>query len=97
MSNAFKCSPPTHKYSISDLDFLSWVTTFEANLSPEGSPVKTNTNFSNKKEQTSNFDVGADLKYSITPSLTLDLTYNTDFAQAEVDKQQVNLDRFIFR
>ena len=31
------------------------------------------TNFSQKKEQTSNFDVGADLKYSITPSLTLDL------------------------
>ena len=45
-------------------------------------------------EQISNFDGGADLKYSITPSLTLDLTYNTDFAQAEVDKQQVNLDRF---
>ncbi|MDX1547827.1 MAG: DUF5916 domain-containing protein [Rhodothermales bacterium] len=39
-------------------------------------------------------DVGADLKYSITPSLTLDLTYNTDFAQVEVDEQQVNLDRF---
>ena len=40
------------------------------------------------------FDLGADIKYSITPSLTIDLTYNTDFAQAEVDKQQVNLDRF---
>ena len=39
-------------------------------------------------------DVGADLKYSITPSVTLDLTYNTDFAQVEVDDQQVNLDRF---
>ena len=39
-------------------------------------------------------DVGADLKYSITPSMTLDLTYNTDFAQVEVDDQQVNLDRF---
>ena len=38
--------------------------------------------------------IGADLKYSITPSLTLDLTYNTDFAQVEVDEQQVNLDRF---
>ena len=25
-------------------------------------------------------DFGADLKYSVTPSLTLDLTYNTDFA-----------------
>ncbi|HEX2463198.1 MAG TPA: DUF5916 domain-containing protein, partial [Thermoanaerobaculia bacterium] len=30
----------------------------------------------------------------ITPSLTLDATYNTDFAQVEVDEQQVNLDRF---
>ena len=39
-------------------------------------------------------DVGADLKYGITPSLTLDLTYNTDFAQVEVDDQQINLDRF---
>jgi len=39
-------------------------------------------------------EVGADLKYSLTPSLTLDLTYNTDFAQVEVDDQQINLDRF---
>ncbi len=39
-------------------------------------------------------DVGFDIKYSITPSLTLDATYNTDFAQVEVDDQQVNLDRF---
>lgn len=39
-------------------------------------------------------EVGGDIKYSITPSLTLDLTYNTDFAQVEVDEQQVNLDRF---
>ena len=41
-----------------------------------------------------NAKVGADIKYSVTPSLTLDLTYNTDFAQVEVDDQQVNLDRF---
>ena len=39
-------------------------------------------------------DVGGDAKYSITPSLTLDATINTDFAQVEVDDQQVNLDRF---
>ena len=39
-------------------------------------------------------DVGVDLKYSVTPSMTLDLTYNTDFAQVEVDDQQINLDRF---
>lgn len=39
-------------------------------------------------------EIGGDIKYSITPSLTFDLTYNTDFAQVEVDQQQVNLDRF---
>jgi len=39
-------------------------------------------------------DFGGDVKYSLTPSLTLDLTYNTDFAQVEVDEEQVNLDRF---
>ncbi len=39
-------------------------------------------------------DVGGDVKYSVTPALTLDFTYNTDFAQVEVDEQQINLDRF---
>ena len=39
-------------------------------------------------------DVGVDAKYGITQSLTADLTYNTDFAQVEVDEQQVNLTRF---
>lgn len=39
-------------------------------------------------------EFGADVKYSITPAVTLDLTYNTDFAQVEVDQEQVNLDRF---
>ena len=39
-------------------------------------------------------ELGFDVKYSITPSLTMDVTYNTDFAQVEADQQQVNLDRF---
>ncbi len=39
-------------------------------------------------------DIGADVKYNLTPSLTLDATVFTDFAQVEVDDQQVNLDRF---
>ena len=54
----------------------------------------TNPNIANELATDTNFEVGADIKYSITPSLTLDLTYNTDFAQVEVDEQQVNLDRF---
>ena len=39
-------------------------------------------------------DWGIDLKFGITESVTADLTYNTDFAQVEVDEQQVNLTRF---
>ena len=39
-------------------------------------------------------EFGLDLKYGITASITADLTYNTDFAQVEVDERQVNLSRF---
>jgi hypothetical protein len=42
----------------------------------------------------SNEEFGVDVKYSLTPSLTLDATINTDFAQVEADTFQVNLDRF---
>jgi hypothetical protein len=42
----------------------------------------------------SDFEAGFDIKYGLTQSLTLDLTYNTDFAQVEVDEVQVNLGRF---
>ena len=39
-------------------------------------------------------DVGLDVKYGVAAGLNLDLTLNTDFAQVEVDEQQVNLTRF---
>jgi hypothetical protein len=39
-------------------------------------------------------DVGIDARYGVTAGLNLDLTYNTDFAEAEADDQQVNLTRF---
>ena len=39
-------------------------------------------------------DVGLDVKYGIASSMNLDVTLNTDFAQVEVDQQQVNLTRF---
>ena len=37
---------------------------------------------------------GVDVKYGLTENLTADFTYNTDFAQVEVDEQQINLTRF---
>jgi hypothetical protein len=39
-------------------------------------------------------DFGADAKVSLSSSLNLDLTYNPDFSQVEVDQQITNLDRF---
>ena len=39
-------------------------------------------------------DLGLDVKFGVTQNLTADFTYNTDFAQVEVDEQQVNLTRF---
>jgi hypothetical protein len=39
-------------------------------------------------------DAGLDVKYAVTQNLTADFTFNTDFAQVEVDEQQVNLTRF---
>ena len=37
---------------------------------------------------------GVDVKLGLTKSITLDVSVNTDFAQVEVDEQQVNLTRF---
>ena len=39
-------------------------------------------------------ELGLDVKWGVTRGLTLDLTANTDFAETEVDEQQVNLTRF---
>lgn len=48
----------------------------------------------NIAKSTTPTEVGGEIKYGVTPALTLDLTYNTDFAQVEVDDQRVNLTRF---
>ena len=39
-------------------------------------------------------DVGLDLKWAAAPGTVVDLSLNMDFAQAEVDRQVINLDRF---
>jgi len=51
-------------------------------------------NLSNGYDNSTKGEVGLDLKYGVTAGLNLDVTVNTDFAQAEVDNEQVNLTRF---
>lgn len=38
--------------------------------------------------------IGFDAKWPVSPTLTLDVTANTDFAQVESDRAQINLTRF---
>ena len=56
--------------------------------------VATDRNSIPVRENDGSGEFGADVKLGITYNLTADLTYNTDFAQVEVDEQQVNLTRF---
>lgn len=39
-------------------------------------------------------NIGADVKYGITKNFTLNLTVNTDFAQAEADNRIINLSKY---
>lgn len=41
-----------------------------------------------------NGNIGGDVKIAMTPALNLDLTFNPDFSQVEVDRQVTNLSRF---
>ena len=64
-------------------------------LKPYGiAGLSTNTTVDPAIENDFDGDGGADLKIGITDNLTADFTYNTDFAQVEVDERQVNLTRF---
>ncbi len=45
-------------------------------------------------EETMEFEPSLDIRYRFTPSLSATITLNTDFSTAEVDDQQVALDRF---
>ncbi|NEQ54272.1 MAG: carbohydrate binding family 9 domain-containing protein [Leptolyngbya sp. SIO3F4] len=44
--------------------------------------------------ESTDFKVGGEVKWVTGPSSVLDFTFNTDFAQADVDRQVVNLTRF---
>lgn len=50
--------------------------------------------FINGTPSKSDLQVGGDAKIAVTSSMNLDLTFNPDFSQVEVDQQVTNLDRF---
>lgn len=48
----------------------------------------------NVKPVETNYKLGGELKWAISPNAILDLTANTDFAQADADRQVNNVSRF---
>lgn len=54
----------------------------------------TTRDFEDSENDDNNFEAGFDAKIGVSSSLNLDLTYNPDFSQVEVDRQVTNLDRF---
>ena len=56
--------------------------------------LRTDVNANPPTENDTDANAGLDIKYRLTQNLTADFTLNTDFAQVEVDEQQVNLTRF---
>jgi len=46
-----------------------------------------------EKTNGSSLKVGGEIKWAVTPNTVVDLTYNTDFAQADADQQVNNLTR----
>lgn len=50
-------------------------------------------NDENSSARSSQVKAGGELKWAVTPNTVIDLTVNTDFAQADVDRQVINLTR----
>ena len=75
---------------------------FEEPLQKKGANVslipylagRTSKNFLENSSESLRPAVGGDVKVGIGPAMNLDLTFNPDFSQVEVDQQVTNLDRF---
>jgi hypothetical protein len=75
---------------------------FEEPLQKKGANVslipyvagRTSRNFLENSSESLRPAVGGDAKIGIGPAMNLDLTFNPDFSQVEVDQQVTNLDRF---
>ncbi len=75
--------PPESKSNISLIPFVAAGTSRD--------------NTSDPVQRNHDLQAGFDAKIGITPSLNLDLTFNPDFSQVEVDRQVINLTRFEFQ
>jgi Domain of unknown function (DUF5916) len=94
-------SPIPRNFSIITTAFLRKLI-FEEPLQKKGANVsvipyvagRTSSNFLENTKESLSPAIGGDAKVGIGPAMNLDLTFNPDFSQVEVDQQVTNLDRF---
>jgi len=94
-------SPIPRNFSIVSLAFLRELVWDEPLQRPGGNIAvipymlgSVNQDFLDTSVVKTGFNAGGDAKVGLGPALNLDLTFNPDFSQVEVDEQVTNLDRF---
>lgn len=81
-------------FRVSLYGHLTGVEPPEPGLNLQVKPFATGASVDTDSGSSDDLDLGLDVKWGLTRSLALDLTYNTDFAETEADSFQVNLSRF---
>ena len=84
------------KFKGSLFGVLADIETPEGGLNMEVEPYLTTsrTDIYEPRNSDTQIDGGVDVRYNVTPQMTFDFTYNTDFAQVEADEAIVNVTRF---
>ena len=91
----------SYKFQVSDAGLLTGLEGITKGIGLDIRPYAI-TGFDNPESENSTyirnenpiFNVGGDIFYRLTPGIKTALTFNTDFAQTEVDSRQINLTRF---
>ena len=86
----------THKFQISDAGTLSGLKGISQGLGLDIVPYGlTGADYQRSEDKvTPEINAGLEVYYNLTPNLKAAITLNTDFAQTEVDDQEINLTRF---
>ena len=91
-------SSSTERYRMADIGELHGLQHIRARrpiyLKPYALPGTTIDDQATNPSESRTIETGIDLRYGITSNISLDLSYNTDFAQVEGDQEQTNLTQF---
>ncbi len=88
--------PEINTYNVAEAGTLTGLKDLQQGVGLDVTPYALAKYSSNRIESDQDFssEFGGDVRYRITPNLTASLSYNTDFAETEVDARQINLTRF---